>query len=253
MSERDYDIFELAPDGIVITDIDGVISAVNSAVLSLSGYSKDELVGEYISNLITLEEEDIQRKIKLFLSSPEYGPKPFIFSMKHKDGDKIWVEAHIGMINVGTGKENVCIILRDITDRKRVEEELLFKNTLLEAQYETSPDGILVLNQEGKAILFNKRFGDMWGIPQGVLNTRSSIRLIWRLLNCIHEPIEFMKIVKFLDKNPNEKIQDEIELKDGRTFERYSCPLIDSNNKHHGRIWFFRDITERKRYERKLE
>ncbi len=253
MEEGYHSLFELAPDSIVLTNVNGVIKAVNSATLSLSGYSKDELVGNHISKLISLKERDIPRLFNIFFSSHHSAPKPFVISLSNKEGTEVWVEAHIGLLDIGSKEPDIQLILRDITDRKRVEDELLFKNTLFEAQSETSPDGILVEDREGNAILFNKRFGKMWGIPPEVLETRSRVQYLWYLLDRVKKPKAFMKKVVSLYEHEDKRSQEEIELKDGRIFDRCSSPLIDSNGKYYGRIWFFRDITERKRYEEKLE
>jgi signal transduction histidine kinase len=48
------------------------------------------------------------------------------------------------------------------------------------------------------------------------------------------------------------RARDEIALKDGRTFDRYSAPMLDADGKHFGRVWYFRDVTERKRAEAAL-
>jgi PAS domain S-box-containing protein len=137
----------------------------------------------------------------------------------------------------------------DITKRKKTEEELLFKTAILEAQSETSIDGILVVNNEGKSLLFNKRFGQMWNIPQHILNTRDDEEMLQCVLNQLKEPDKFLEKVKYLYAHKNEKSRDEIQFKDGKVFDRYSSPLWDSTGKHYGRIWYFRDITQRKKAE----
>ncbi|GAF68942.1 unnamed protein product, partial [marine sediment metagenome] len=141
----------------------------------------------------------------------------------------------------------------DITKRKHTEEELLFKTTLLEAQSETSIDGILVVDGKGKSLLFNKRFGQMWNIPQHILNTRDDEKMLQCALSQLKDPDKFLERVKYLYAHKDEKSRDEILFKDGKVFDRYSSPLRDSTGKHYGRIWYFRDITQRKHTEQELE
>ncbi len=129
----------------------------------------------------------------------------------------------------------------------------MFKSILLEAQSETSIDGILVVDGEGKSILFNKRFGQMWNIPQKILDTRDDEKMLQYVLGQLKEPNRFLEKVTYLYAHKNEKSRDEIQFKDGKVFDRYSSPLIDSNGKHYGRIWYFSDITERKRAEEQLQ
>ncbi|MBA7695149.1 hypothetical protein ES703_103771 [subsurface metagenome] len=125
----------------------------------------------------------------------------------------------------------------------------MFKSTLLEAQTETSIDGILVVDSEGKSISFNNNFGRMWNIPQQILDTRDDEKMLQYVLSQLKDPAQFLERVKYLYAHRNEKSRDEIQFKDGRVFDRYSSPLLDSNNKCYGRVWYFRDVTERKRAE----
>ncbi len=138
----------------------------------------------------------------------------------------------------------------DITEYKQTERALLFKTTILEAQSETSIDGILVVDREGKSILLNKRFGEMWSIPQQMLDTRDDKTMLQYVLGQLEEPNKFLGKVEYLYTHENEKSRDEIKFKDGKVFDRYSSPLIDSRGIYDGRIWYFRDITERKRKEK---
>jgi PAS domain S-box-containing protein len=151
------------------------------------------------------------------------------------------------------GKECNVGFFTDITERKKTEDELLFKSTLLEAQSETSIDGILVVDGEGKSILFNKRFSQMWNMPQKILDTRDDEKMLQYVLDQLKDPNRFLEKVTYLYAHKNEKSRDEIQFKDGKVFDRYSSPLIDSNSKHYGRIWYFSDITERKRVEEELQ
>ena len=73
MEERYHSLFEFAPDGIVITDMNGIILSVNSAALSLSGYSKDQVVGEHFSKIISMKERDILKLFQIFIFSSHNG------------------------------------------------------------------------------------------------------------------------------------------------------------------------------------
>lgn len=132
-------------------------------------------------------------------------------------------------------------------ERKKVEEELLFKTALLEAQSETSIDGILVVDSQGKSILFNRRFGEMWRIPRELLDARGDEKMLQCAVSQLKDPDKFLGKVKHLYAHKEEKSRDEIEFKDGKVFDRYSSPLLGPKGKYYGRIWFFRDIAEGKR------
>jgi PAS domain S-box-containing protein len=72
------------------------------------------------------------------------------------------------------------------------------------------------------------------------------------VLSQLKDPEQFLGRVKYLYAHKNEKSRDEIQFKDGRVFDRYSSPLLDSNDKYYGRVWYLRDITERKKMDEEL-
>jgi len=152
-----------------------------------------------------------------------------------------------------TGKAvGVVLVFRDQTKEHTAAAELLFKTMLMEAQSETSIDGILAVDNEGHSILFNKRFGEIWKIPQQIMDTKDDKKMLECVSKQLKDPAEFNRKVAYLYEHKDEKSRDEIEFADGRCFDRYSASLIGADGKHHGRIWYFRDITERKELQAKL-
>ncbi len=137
-------------------------------------------------------------------------------------------------------------------ERKRAEETLRFQKTLLESQSEAAIEGILVVSAEGKMISFNRRFVEMWDIPREVLESRSDEAALRSVLDRLVDPEGFLSRVRHLYDHAEEESQDEIALKDGRVFERYSAPIRSREGVHYGRVWYFRDVTGRKRTEAEL-
>jgi len=133
--------------------------------------------------------------------------------------------------------------------RKRSAEALSIKTMLLEAQSETSLDGILAVDNEGHTILFNKLFVELWKIPQHIMDTKDDAMMLEYILKQLKDPEEFGRKVKYLYEHHDEKSREEIEFADGRCIDRYSSPLLSTKGQSLGRIWFFRDITDRKRSE----
>src|SRR5204862_4847161 len=105
---------------------------------------------------------------------------------------------------------------------------------------------------EGRMISFNRRFVEMWEIPAEAVESRSDERALQSVLDKLLDPQNFLARVRHLYEHPGEESRDEIVLKDGRTFDRYSAPVRGMDGLHHGRVWYFRDVTGRKRTEEAL-
>lgn len=131
--------------------------------------------------------------------------------------------------------------------------KLEFNNHILQTQQEVSLDGILVVDGNWKMVSFNQRFIDMWKIPHRIIKTRNDKESIQTVLDKLKYPDKFLSRVKELMDNPADTSRDELELNDGRFFDRYSAPILDKKNKLRGRVWFFRDVTNIKNAKKLLQ
>jgi PAS domain S-box-containing protein len=123
--ERFRSLVEMAPDGIVTINLNGFITSGNQALFELTGYSEDELIGKHFTKLGTIRARDIPKYIKIF-HSVILGKKcdPFEFMYIGKNGYRKWGQGRPKLIKVGGKRKEILLILRDVTQRKRDEEEL---------------------------------------------------------------------------------------------------------------------------------
>lgn len=129
-----------------------------------------------------------------------------------------------------------------------------FEHSLVTAIQEASPDGVLVVNEAGVIVSHNRRLFEVFGIaPEeipggeaGVLTDLSDELLLSRVLALVQDRETFLARVRELYADPELDDHCEIALKDGRTLERHSRALWNSQRVSLGRVWFFRDITEHK-------
>jgi len=123
------------------------------------------------------------------------------------------------------------------------------RGSLLEALAESSPDGILVVSPDGRILSFNRRFVEMWGIPDDVVERRSDEAAIESVLGRLVDQDAFRARIAYLYEHPAERSRDRLELTDGRVFDRYSTPITTAGGTVTGRVWFFRDVTDDHRAE----
>ncbi len=140
----------------------------------------------------------------------------------------------------------------DITAQKEAEAELTWKTALLNAQVDSSLDGILVVDAHGRKILQNRRLVEMFSLPPEVAENPDDAQQVQFVLNRVKDARSFHEKVLHLYSHQNESSRDEIELNDGRILDRYSVPVVGRDGSHYGRLWNFRDITERKQAEAAL-
>jgi PAS domain S-box-containing protein len=131
--------------------------------------------------------------------------------------------------------------------KARVDE----RTETIRATLESTGDGILVINPSGKIEASNRKFVDMWQIPESVLKTGNAQAALDSVRTLLKDPEGFFARVKHLYRDPLGKSDDVIELKDGRVFERHTEPqLVHGQNV--GRVWAFRDTTESRRLEAEM-
>ena len=124
--------------------------------------------------------------------------------------------------------------------------------SLLRATLEATADGILVVGSDGTWRDFNRKFVAMWRIPPAIVEARDDRRALDFVLDQLADPQAFIRKVQDLYAHPKAESFDLIEFKDRRLFERYSTPLTVDDHVA-GRVWSFRDVTERVRAEREAE
>ena len=149
-------------------------------------------------------------------------------------------------------KEHFVAIFDNITERKRIDEDLRQKTALFEGLVNYSPDGILVVDGRGRKVVQNPQFNELLKIPRHLWEQSDDTEQLQYVVNSTKHPEQFQEKVLHLYAHPEEASRDEIELKDGRYLERTSARVLDRDGKYCTRIWMFRDITERKKIEEVL-
>lgn len=238
-------VLEQAADAIEITDADTRLLYVNPAFEQITGFAREEVIGKMTSELFQSNEHEasLQKEIARTISSGKVWQGPLLG--QRRDGSLYPQEATIFPIHSKSGRiTNHVAIKRDVSDRKRTQEKLGNSLSLLQATFEATADGILVTNGQGNILNFNQKFVELWQdaprYPSG-WDEFYDLSFIARFLK---SPYQFLNRIQELYAQPQVESHDILELKDGRSIEGRSCPQRLGNTVI-GRVWSFRDVTER--------
>ena len=139
----------------------------------------------------------------------------------------------------------------EITKNIKTQEELKHSFSMLEATLESTIDGILVVDLDGRINKVNNKFKELWNISQEGFESGTDEEVVNAILDQLKYPEAYLSRVKEIYNNSKSESFDIIEFKDGKIYERHSRPqLID--DKVIGRVWSFWDVTEQKKSEREL-
>ena len=163
-----------------------------------------------------------------------------------------WVHG-LGKVEYDSRGKPVIMVgtIQDITERKRTEVALRESEERLRVILDSTDDGILAVDASGKTIFSNRRFAKLWRIPQSLADTGDDNAMLDFVLEQLGDPDGFLRKVKRL-YGTTDLDNDTILFKDGRFFERYTMPMMDDGSVI-GRLWSFRDITDRKQAEEEKE
>jgi len=139
----------------------------------------------------------------------------------------------------------------DISERKQAEEELKHTVSLLKSTFDSTSEGLLVVDLNGRIVTCNKRFVTMWRIPQEVIDARNDEAALSHVLGQLLDSDRFVQKVRELYAEPEAESSDVLNFKDGRVFERYSRPQR-LDGAPIGRVWSFRDVSTRMELESQL-
>ncbi len=143
--------------------------------------------------------------------------------------------------------------LREETERsKKAQEELKFKNTILQTLQETPLDAILVVDENVKIISYNQQFVELWGFAAQAEEGRLDASTLKSIAKQVENPEAFTARIHDLYTHREVKSREEIPLKDGRVIDQYSAPITGADSKYYGRVWYCRDITDSKRAEEQI-
>jgi PAS domain S-box-containing protein len=235
-------------DGIAILDVNGKYVFLNQAHAKIYGYdSPEELIGKSWRTLYdetVVDDFEKHHMPMLYATGSWRGESVGL----RRDGSKFIQEVSLTIFEEG----GLICIVRDISEMARNKEALRQKTAMFEGQVSASIDGILVIDENLRRLLINRRIVELFDVPQYILDDENDQLLLDHVASLTKYPDQFIEKVIYLNEHRNETSRDEIEFKNGMILDRYSAPVLGQDGTFYGRTWTFRDITESKQAEEAL-
>ncbi|XKH61666.1 PAS domain-containing protein [Halomonas sediminis] len=250
--EREREHLALNHHAIVsVADGRGRITEVNERFCKLSGYSREELLGQNHRIVKSdVHPPDFYHQLWQTISSGRVWKGEIC--NRGKDGHLYWVESTITPFLDDAGKPYQYVSIRtDITRLKQTELDLKVHERGLTATLEATQDGILAVGPDRRVRFANDRFCELWGFsPDQVAKDSSEGQLLEKASRLLRQGEGFAAHVDMLYQS-RDILHDTLELIDGRFLEAFSQPVIDDDAI--GRVWSFHDVTQSRRAQAEVE
>ena len=239
-------------DGVIATDVQGRVVRMNPAAERLTGRPFGEAAGRPLAEVFHMinarTREPVADPVARVLETGDVVRLPDQTALLARDGDQLGIADSAAPIRDSAGNiTGVVLVFSEVTEILVARQALQASEASLQGILQSTADGILAVNKGNQVLFANERFVEMWMIPKRIMDSGDDALLIQCVLDQLSDPQSFLEKVQRLYESDEESF-DTLHFKDGRAFDRLSRPMMQGAELR-GRVWSFRDITERKRAE----
>ncbi len=222
---------------------------VNTAAASMLGVDASSLVGKPVLDLAAAPEdiffwEDVAAGLADSIQSETL--------LRHADGSTLHVERRVRRVGFDAGLTVFVVSVRDLSEKRRAEQELENLVAELRATLESTAEGVLVTDLDGGVRSFNQRFASIWELPPELLNRRDDAALLRHMQGCVLDLKHYSQRLSAMLEAPLLEGSDLLQLRSGQLIERVTLPQY-SRGQAIGRVYSFRDITQQRADAARLE
>ncbi|MDY7225564.1 PAS domain-containing sensor histidine kinase [Hyalangium rubrum] len=233
-------------DGVFVVDRNLRITAYNKQFQEIWGFPDEVLQGEpHLEKPLGLalplvkDPEGFTARVREIYADPELEGIDLVELRNGRILERITRPQRLGDTIIG----RICSY-RDITAERQAREKQEQTVSLLRATFDSTADGVVAVDRDGRINTYNKRFQRLWGLPDDLLLTGlDAMASVTAAAPLVKEPERFVAQLQEMFKVSDQEYVDTIEFRDGRILERTSLPqrLGDTII---GRVWSYRDVTE---------
>lgn len=254
-SEKKYStLVEKGNDGIIIIQ-DGLLRFVNSKIIEITGFGKEEVEGKAFIDFVAPMERELVRDRYQKRMAGEIVSSRYEIEILSNDGRKIPVEISASIIDY-KGKPADMAIIRDITTRKRIEKALDHLRYQLELILNSAGEGIFGIDRGCNLTFVNPAAARILGYEIDELIGKSMHEKIHhsRPDGSAYPREECPSEIVVRGGIPHNLVKEIFWRKDGTSFPvEYTTTPINADGKISGAVVIFRDITERNKAEEELK
>ena len=245
-SEKKYrDLLQNSSDMILMMDMEGRYTSFNRAAEERSGYAEGEILGQDSLFLSISDMEKVKAGIRKLLKGERY--EPFAVVVNTRKGQLV-ADLSISLVWEKDRAIGFMGIMRDITDKKRMEEYLKASEKRYRDLVQNSVDMILTMDMQGRYTLFNRAAEEKLGCTEGEILGKDSLFLSRDDIEKTKTGVR--KLLKGEQVKPFEVI---VNIKEGQIIAEMNISLIWEKDRAVGMMGIVRDITDKKRMEEDLK
>ena len=225
------------------------VMAVNAPAAALLGVDVLTLRGQPVVDLAATPED------LAFWQQAALGVREGLDSqtwLRRADGSLVAVRRRITYLRLTGEKSVFMIVMHDRSAELQAETALADQVSQLTATLESTHDGILVTDLAGRVRNFNRRFAALWDVPESLLAQPDGSLVQKWMLQRVSEPVVYSRRLSAIEKSAQASSTDVISITGGRVLERVSRPQL-SRGQTIGRVYSFRDISERIEADRRID
>ena len=246
--ERYRQIVETANEGIWTIDANSITTFMNGRMASMLGYSQDEVIGMPLTAIVSKAEHP---KAASNIESGRHGKsRKSESALTRKDGTELWVSVSSApRFNTAGEYAGALAMITDRTEHREAEDALRRSEEQYRQIVETTTDGIITVDQEGKILFVNKRLAEMLGYqpPEMVGKPATSF------MNAAGQSIA-KAAFKRRESGLTDSTDGTFVHRNGTEVTAHvaGTPVVDAKGSHIGSMAVVRDVTERRRLQSQL-